>query len=481
MRLFILISTLFVATLGKAQYNYSFTSPNYANDTLVIGQYYGEKQVAKDTAYRVPKTKTFVWKGNKALEQGLYMGLVKPSNNVFQFVVLNENKFELKFDTVNLGKVEVVSGSPENKLFYEYIAFVNKKRSEIDPYKAAAEDNKKKGISSEVENKMIDDIDKEVKAKQAEIIAANPKSFTAFLIKSLEDDVIFPEAIEKDTSKPTGYVKYMYYKAHFFDNIDFNSPLIPYNNFIAPRIETFFSKVVSTDPDSITKEMDVLLNKMKNNKEAVKLYLPQWINKFGANKIIGQDAIFVHLMDNYVNKGWAPWVTPDKMEALNKYANEYRPVLINKIFPNITTYQKNWVKGVATDSVAISLHKVQANYTLALFWAHDCGHCAKSMPYIVKWEEKYRSYGVKVFSVCTNAYDKEKACWPAMIDKKMENFINTTDIYGTFRRQVAIPATPKLYFLDKNKKIIFKDFDAERIDAIFEDILRVDKAKSSKS
>jgi hypothetical protein len=100
------------------------------------------------------------------------------------------------------------------------------------------------------------------------------------------------------------------------------------------------------------------------------------------------------------------------------------------------------------------------------------------MPYLVSWEEKYRHLGVKVFAVCANAYDKEGACWPAVKEKKMDNFINTSDHYQTYRRVISIPSTPQIFILDENKKILLKGFDVIKIEEIFEEIL---KSRSSKS
>jgi thiol-disulfide isomerase/thioredoxin len=167
------------------------------------------------------------------------------------------------------------------------------------------------------------------------------------------------------------------------------------------------------------------------------------------------------------------------METLVKYADEWRPILIGKNFPKIITYEKKLNSKGTIDSFPSALYNVNAPYTLAVFWAHDCGHCSKSMPYIVKWEEKYRAMGVKVFAVCTNAYDKEGGCFPALKEKNMENFINTSDYYQTYRRLVSIPQTPKLFILDKDKKILFKEFDAEKIDQIFEEVIRIEGQKGS--
>jgi thiol-disulfide isomerase/thioredoxin len=187
-------------------------------------------------------------------------------------------------------------------------------------------------------------------------------------------------------------------------------------------------------------------------------------------KIVGQDAIYVHMVDTYYRKGKAPWLKEENLKKMEENANDLRPILINKIIPDITTYKQ--------DGSAINLHSVQAQYTVVIFWAPDCGHCKQIMPSVVKFEENNRDKGLKIFAVCTKGGDKTTTCWPAIEEKKMQNFINTADEYGRFNQQIRIKTTPKIFILDSKKKIIMKDISGEDLEKIFNDIYDHDqKAK----
>ncbi len=70
-----------------------FNLANYENDTLLLAYFYGEKQLIKDTLFAVKKG-TFEYKADSILDPGVYIGLVYPNKEYFQFLV-NEN--ELKF------------------------------------------------------------------------------------------------------------------------------------------------------------------------------------------------------------------------------------------------------------------------------------------------------------------------------------------------------------------------------------------------
>ncbi len=463
----------------SAQYNYTFTSPNYDRDTLIIGYYSGDKTLVKDTLYKDSKGK-FLMSGSDKINPGLYIGLLKPDNNIFQFVINNESKFEIKFDTAQLNKIEPTH-SQENKLFFDYIAYINQQRGRIEPLNTLVKNNEGvqgKELQVNKYKNQIEEINQEVKSEQKRISTSFPQSFTSFLVKATNDDIQFPAELEKDESEEGKVKKYLYYKSRFFDGIDFKNPMLINNNFFHSKVTNYFDRLVSPLSDSIIVEIDRFLPAMQGNEEAVKYFLSSWISKYGNAKIIGHDAVYVHLMDNYFKKGWAPWSDPEKMKTLYKYADEWRPILIGKQMPKIETYKKTFNANGTVDSSLVKIYDVKAPYTVAIFWASDCGHCSKVMPSLVSWEEKYRHLGVKVFAVCANAYDKENACWPAVKEKKMDNFINTSDYYQTYRRVISIPSTPQIFILDENKKILLKGFDVLKIEEIFEEIL---KSRSSKS
>ena len=462
-----------------SQFQYTFQSNNYTGDTLIIGYYQGDKTLVKDTLYR-DKSGKYTWQDKTFANPGIYIGLIKPTNNIFQFIVNKEEKFEVKFDTSALAKIEV-KGSNENKLFMDYVTFIGNQRSKVEPLNELLKNLEKDPAQKakyEKSKKDLEAINDDVKSEQQRIAQSHPNSFTAFLIKATTEDIVFPKELENDTTQAAQLKKYHFYKDHFFDGIDFKTPFLVNNNFFHTKMNNYFDRLVSPMADSIIKELDIVLNKMHGNDDAIRYFLPAWISKYGNAKIIGQDAVYVHLIDNYFKKGWAPWSDPERMKSLYKYADDWRPTLIGKPFPKISTYQKEFKANGAVDSTLISLWSVKAPYTLVIFWAADCGHCSKVMPSVVAWEEKYRSSGIKVFSVCTNAYDKEHTCWSGVKEKKMENFINTSDYYQSYRRFVSIPSTPQAFILDENKKILIKGFELNKIEEIFEEILKNNAQKS---
>ena len=75
---------------------------------------------------------------------------------------------------------------------------------------------------------------------------------------------------------------------------------------------------------------------------------------------------------------------------------------------------------------------------------------------------------MKVFAVCTE-FDEEM--WKEFIKKQeVEDWINVIDLENksNFRGKYNIMGTPRLYVLDKNKKIIAKQINSEALAKILE-------------
>ena len=443
-----------------------FEIKNYDNDTLIIGNYYGERQIVKDTLYKVSKGK-FVWNSEEKLAQGVYLALMKPSNTFIQFMVNeNENQFSLMTDFKDIGHVKF-KGSNDNELFYGYMDYLKEKRVQADTLRSRIERATKAGLEDKESRQALEKLDKDVKKAQHDLIEKHPKSLTALLLKGTGDiDVPEFEGLPADSIKMR---RYYYYKEHYFDNIDMQHPALIRTPFIYHKIDTYMNKVVNQHPDTIIRAIDFVLLKLEGNTEAYRYFLAELLNKFATMKLVGYDAMYVHLVDNYYLKGKAPWINEENLQKMKENAGDLRPILIGKKMPDITTYKE--------DGSPVRLWSIQSPYTVVLFWAPDCGHCQKSMPHIVEFYKKYKDKGVKLLSICTKGGDKMPTCWPAIEKEHMGDFINTADEYSRYNMKIKIKSTPKIFILDEHKEIIIKDIPAEEMDKVFQEILTIEENK----
>jgi thiol-disulfide isomerase/thioredoxin len=450
-------------TTGQQSLELKIELKNYGNDTIILGNYFGDKQVVKDTLYSKDR-KNFVWVEDSLVKPGMYMLLLKPSNQIAQFFIDGKDrKITMAVDMDNINDIRF-KGSEMNSDFYKYLVYLKDLRPLADTLRKqiTASETATGTKDAKLMNK-LNELDLGVKELQTKFIEKHKGSLFALLLNSSRE-VEIPDF--QGTEEEKKYKRFLYYKEHFFDFMDFHAEGMVRTPFISQKFDTYLSKLTNQDPDSLIRAIDFLLLKVKHDTESYRYFLASYLNKYGQMKIVGQDAIYVHLVDNYYAKGETPWVTQENINKMIENADELRPILIHKTMPDFTTYLQN--------GDGINLHSVKSEYTIVIFWAPDCGHCKKIMPSVVSFYENYKDKGVKIFSVCTKGGDKTTTCWPAIEEKKMQGFINTADEYQRYNAKVRIKSTPKIFILDTNKKILIKDISGEEIEKIFKEIYEFD-------
>lgn len=448
-----------ISFLAFAQYDIDIKLNNCEEDTIIIGNYYADKQLVKDTL--IGKKGKFEFKGNDTLDPGVYFVLLPSDNNFVQFFIDGiDSEFDISWD-VKKKSTAKFKGSKDNELFVDYMDFLSEQRPLADQFRARLTVADSTGVKDEQAEKGLDDIDLKVINKQKEIIKKMPKSITSKFIKaSLQLD--FPEFEGEDKQ----YQTYRWYKKHYFDNIDLGDPVHLRTPYLHERITYYMEKLTPQDPDSIVISIDYLLGKMEPAPDTYRYYLSFFLNKYAKLKIVGYDAVYVYLIDNYYAAGKADWVDEESLTKMKDQAENFRPILIGKKFPDVTTYK--------VDKTPVRIWDVESPYTIVLFWAHDCGHCTKSMPDVVSFYDEFESKGVTLISVCTKGGEKMTPCQEAVPEKKMDKFINTFDEYQRYRRSVYIPSTPKIFILDKDKNILIKDIPAKELKNIMPQIIKME-------
>lgn len=464
--LWVLIGILVSANAQNAQkggYQIKVEIKNYPYDTLFLGFYYGDKQYLKDTA-TLEKGK-FVFKKDEPLLPGNYLLLLRPDNQYVQ-ININEGKqnLQIKFDANDPVKTIDFNGEKDNSAFYKYISYLGQQRKMADSLRATIDspeipESEKKRIEN-----VLKDINEQVRVFQDKMEHENQGTLTAMMIaaykeKKIPDFEDVPEGIARQRAQ------YQYFMDHYFDGIDLNDVRIVRTSFMFSKISDYIHKHTLQHPDSLNPALDRIFKMMEKNEDAYKFYLVHFLNHYAKSNIIGMDAIYVHLVDNYYLKGAAPWIDEEQLEKMRKNSEKLRPILIGKTAPNIRMQRQ--------DESKIALHDIQSPYTVLVFWAPDCGHCQKVLPKLGDFYEKYHPRGVEVFSVCTKLTDKVPECWKMIEEKGIGKLINVVDPYhlSKFNSLYDVQTTPQIFILDDKKEILMKRISVEQLDEVMEEMM----------
>ena len=467
---FFLFSFLFLAGTASAStdanggYRIEVTMQNFTGDTLKLAYYFGKAQYLKDTAFL--QSGKYIFEGDSVLEPGVYLIVVPPDNKFLHILVPEDQQnFTVSVDLNDIVKSAKFKGSPENQIYYDYLNQLESRRPRADElHKLIAEDS----LHKEKHQAALKVIDDEVKKIQEDIVKKHPASFTAMLIKANQE---VPTPDYSDLSAEERKQKqYEFYRQHYFDNFDLNDKRAMRSGLMHTKIEFYTQKLTYAYPDSQKVAIDYLLHKMMGNKEAFQYYLVYFLNDAARSKRMGMDAVYVHLIDNYYSKGLATWTDEEQLKKLQSQAETTRPTLIGKIAPNLTFIKEN--------GDPVSIHGIQAEYTVLFFWDPDCGHCKKSIPFIIDFYNNYKDKGVEVLSICTKTGEDISSCWSAVKERGMDIWVNAADQYlrNRYKAVYDVKTTPQIFILDKDKKIIVKKIAGEDLAGVMDEVLKQKKS-----
>ena len=460
--LFLLFSCFLIGVSSlTAQYDINISIDNYDNDTILIGYYLGNKQLVRDTLYAEEAGK-FQLSGKDTLNNGVYLLLTYPDKEYVQFHINEgEKDFDLNFDYNDKSRV-TFKGSPDNINFQSYLNLISENRARAQELRDSIAGLEEKGKDVASFRKELTAIDNKIIDRQAEIIKESPESLTAIILKASQDISVPDFENDKDPAAS----RFRYYKQHYFDNIDMENPLMIYSGTLHPKVDTYMKKLTANHPDSIIQSIDTLLNMVKPAEDTYRYFLSTFLNEYAKSKVIGFDAVFVHLVDNYYRDGGAPWVKAESLAKIVDNADKLKPVLLGNTGADIKVFREN--------GTPISISDIDYEYLVLLFWAPDCGHCTKMMPKFVEFNNTWKEKGVKLFAICSKHMDKTKTCWEKLEEKDMLGFINAADEKhrSRFKLKYNVSTTPKVFVLDKDRKILMKNIGSDQLEDVMIQILK---------
>lgn len=407
----------------------------------------------------------FVINQKDTLNEGIYALAfnVNGGNSILQFCLDNsvDNYSLFIEDVAKPQTTSTIKGSEIAQSLNEYMFFLRERS--IEASQIPEDENKQEKL-----NKLT----KQVNGFQRDFVERYKGTLPgAFVGASLPIEI--PDFEDIEDEKERGVARWWYNKQHYFDFVDLKDDRLLYTPFLYKKINDFIDNLTSPAPDSINASLKFILDKMDPESDMFRAYLSTYLTKYATSKIVGYDAVYVFLAEEYYEKGYAYWVDEEKLAKIVDEAKKMKPTLMGKLAPDIILQDKEGKK--------MSLHEFESEYTILLFWAPDCGHCKKSMPDIIEFYNKFKDKGVEILGICTKFYKDAESCWEFVEEKEIDIWLNTMDPYHQSRYKILynINSTPQIFILDKDKNILVKRIGSEQLEEVMENILKNDAAKKS--
>jgi len=463
MRLLIvlLVGISSLQTHAQTGYKIDFKIQGWNDTTVYLGHYLGELTYINDTT-RSTSTGAFTFNDTKNLPQGVYF-LVLGKAKIFDFVVGSNQKFTIEGDSKDFIKTATVKGDEDNRLFFEQMRFNMDRGKEADPFIKILKDSSLTEGQKKSARESFTKINEQVVKYQNELIAQNPTTLTARLLKATQP-IEAPAPPKKADGTIDSTFQLRYYREHFFDKFDLadDALLRLPRPIYQEKIKEYLNKLYAPIPDTIMMAIDRMVAKAKKNPETYKYLVWNCVFLYQNPEVMGLDEVFVRLYDKYFASGEMNfWVNDKIKQNLKDYTEKLRPSLVGKTGANLIMQDQNLQPR--------SMYDIKNKYTILWIIDPTCGHCREETPKLVQFYNKSKAkFDFEVYAVSSDTsiqkmkdFIKEmKTTWITVNGPRSYIPQHYSKLYHS-------ETTPSLYILDSKHKIIAKKLPVKQLEDFF--------------
>lgn len=434
----IIVFVLLIVTMeGIAQeYSISGTISGLENENIYLMQLMGEKRKIIDTT-QTDITGAFTFIIPEDREPGMYVVIKGPG----QAVELIYNKENIQFTTTGFGTdddIQIIR-SIENLIYYDYLGIKGMNMYKLDVLSTLIKNYPPNDEFFQdalnqfrlLQNQLVDRID--------ELIENNPTTLASRYIQT-DRHVFVDLTLSNDNQN-------LMLKKHYFDNVDFSDTMLIRSTILTSKVVGYLSLYQNNANSQEELEVNMLIgvdsvfSYAQENQQIYEFLVDFLINGFES---IGFEKGLEHIanassLDKFCENTERKLKLENKFELIKKLA-------IGQPAPDFVTTDIN--------GKVITLSKIDAEKTLLVFWASWCSHCDDILPVINSYYVK--DMNMEVISV---SIDELKDDLMKSIDETNYGWVQIAELEGwngAIVEEYGIVATPTIFVLDENKKIIGK-------------------------
>jgi thiol-disulfide isomerase/thioredoxin len=459
---------LAVSAYAQTGYEIKVTFKPFKKQLIYLGHYFGKQYPIIDSAMLNDKSEA-VFKGPGKLPGGIYLVGYPNKSGFFEILIDKQQRFSVMADTATIRNGVQFLNSSDNVLFTSYQQYMGVKGNEIATAKQQLKNAS--GADSIRLTDQLTNLDKTIQAYREDIIKKNPGNIlTALLITMREPQLT--GALQFPKTKTDSLNAYNYYKAHYWDGVNFWDGRLAYTTLFEEKLDKYFTQLVVPQPDSVIKEIDWMLGYASINEEMNRFLLVKFVNRYLVQKYMWEDAIFVHLFEKYFSQKKYTWLNEQGRKTITERAYS--------LMANIMGTPASDILLPDTAGKTTGLYDLKDDYTVVVFWDPTCGHCKEVLPKLDSfYQAKWKAAGLKMYAVAKET-DGTKKDWLSFItDHHLQEWTNVyySKADDKTRTDAGIPGYsqlydvltfPTLYLLDKDKRIVAKKLTYQQIDEVLD-------------
>lgn len=442
---FSIFSLFFSVGINAQTYSINGTINGSSNSEIYLMRILGQRQKIVDTAVS-NQDGSFEFKLNKDMPIGMY-AIVGNSKQIIELIYNKENIRFISSGSEAADNVQIIE-SIENLIWYDYLylkGFNQYKLEVIESILMNYPPDDEYYDISEIKYKQIQEL---ITSRSLELANNNPETFSSKLIM-----------VDKPNFAPSelgNFEKQEYLITHHFDNTDFSDTLLLRSNILTSKIVKYLGLYQQPDlsqqqlENRLIMAIDSILDKAIVDQQVYESVISFLIKGF---ETVGFERGLEHIAEQ--NQLSELCVNTESKAQLERRMEVIKKLSLGKTAPNFTATDIN--------GELINLNQINSEKTILVFWASWCPHCMNVMPVLQEYYNSTTREELEIIAISIdenekdflNAVESHSLIWKNIAELKGWN--------GTIVSQYGINATPSIFILDKDKKILAKPTNKEKL------------------
>lgn len=376
--------------------------------------------------------------GDSPLEPGQYL-FVQDNRRLFNFLISSATKTDMSFTAhISNGRtVEIMAeGSEENSAYIRFYRFLQERYAQANDI-------------------LEQETDPEKAMQDVERLESTIREYTGFIAEQYEGCML--GIIAKNIFTPV--LAQENASLHYLDNVDFTEERILNTSILPLRLNEYFLKVLPPVPDTLIFHADRILGGKIH--PLVKEYVARYLfTLFFTSDIMGMESVAVHLADRWFLTDALLQQEKDLLEEMATFVRFNKQCLLGMKAPELDLPD---VWGQVRP-----LDQIKARFTVIVFFEDNCPVCSDELLKLIRYHEEHRDNGVQFYAVYTQDNREVMSRYASFFPKEWIT-VWDPDFSSGFHEKYNVRSTPRIYLLDKEKKIIGRDLGTETLERLIRD------------
>ena len=437
-------------------------------EPVVLKEYYGKQLQALDTV-NADLSGTVVFQCPSPNHPGRYQ-LELPNDFRIEFLYSGTSV------RLTIRDVESVDGiTAQEGKDTQLLAEFERKMIELNAMSAAMVGELDKGLAPDVmeesRQRIFEQVNNEWNSWQKEMQNEHPNSLMSFylgLMKTIE-----PREAPPTEENPEEWTANDF-RLRFWDGVDFDNPALVRDPSLEMMLEYYLGINAKKDPELMIEEAIWMMNRASYNSQVWKYLAEYFMFGFIQGRGVCMDKVTVDVFDHLDRQSQLSWLSESKIAEFRAFVDTKRRVCCGEVMEDLTL----------TDSRGqwTSLSDLDTDLRLLIVWDSGCDHCLEAMGTLNQMASSLSAFDVGVYSLgydldneereqllrevgwryATHVSDEPWMQKPASRDSLIAAGLTTKGSLQ-FRDYLDVDVTPKLYLLDRENRILAKDFKVGRL------------------